>query len=49
MTTKLGLQHYINHVSLVVDRSGSMGGQPVVRVFDEGAWGVTASGPFVYG
>lgn len=34
-TNKLGLQHYINHVSLVVDRSGSMGGQPVVKVFDK--------------
>ena len=33
-TRKLGLQHYINHVSLVVDRSGSMQNQPVVQVFD---------------
>lgn len=28
------IQHLINHVSLVVDRSGSMTGQPVVKVFD---------------
>lgn len=28
------LQHYINHVSLVIDRSGSMTGKPVVQVFD---------------
>jgi hypothetical protein len=27
-------QHYINHISLVVDKSGSMQGQPVVKVFD---------------
>ena len=29
------LQHYINHISLVVDASGSMQGQPVVKVFDK--------------
>lgn len=29
------MQHFINHVSLVVDRSDSMGGQPVVQVFDK--------------
>lgn len=29
------LQHYVNHISLVVDRSDSMRGQPVVRVFDK--------------
>ena len=29
------LQHYINHISLVVDKSGSMSGQPVVKVFDK--------------
>lgn len=28
------IQHLINHVSLVVDASGSMKGQPVVKVFD---------------
>lgn len=28
------LQNYINHISLVVDRSGSMQGQPVEKVFD---------------
>lgn len=28
------LQHLINHVSLVVDKSGSMTGKPVVKVFD---------------
>lgn len=27
-------QHFINHISLVVDKSGSMSGQPVVQVFD---------------
>jgi hypothetical protein len=31
----MAIQHYINHISLVVDRSGSMTGQPVVRVFDK--------------
>lgn len=29
------LQHFVNHISLVVDASGSMAGQPVVRVFDK--------------
>lgn len=28
------LQHYINHISLVVDKSGSMSGMPVEDVFD---------------
>lgn len=28
------LQNYINHISLIVDASGSMAGQPVVKVFD---------------
>ena len=27
------IQHLINHIGLVVDRSGSMRGQPVVKVF----------------
>ena len=31
----MALQHYINHISLVVDASGSMSGQPVVKVFDK--------------
>lgn len=33
---KSGLQHYINHISLVVDRSGSMGvhSANVIKVFD---------------
>jgi hypothetical protein len=29
------LQHYVNHISLIVDRSGSMANQPVVKVFDK--------------
>ena len=28
------IQNLINHISLIVDRSGSMSGQPVVKVFD---------------
>lgn len=28
------LQNYINHISLIVDKSSSMQGQPVVKVFD---------------
>jgi hypothetical protein len=31
----IGLQHLINHIALVVDRSGSMQDQPVVQVFDK--------------
>lgn len=30
----MSLQHYINHISLIVDKSASMQGQPVVKVFD---------------
>lgn len=29
------IQNYINHISLIVDRSGSMAGKPVVKVFDK--------------
>ncbi len=28
------IQNLINHIGLIVDKSGSMSGQPVVRVFD---------------
>lgn len=35
MPAKQQYQHFINHISLVVDRSGSMAGQPVVQVFDK--------------
>lgn len=35
MTAKQQYQHYINHISLVVDKSASMTGQPVVQVFDK--------------
>lgn len=31
----MALQHYVNHISLIVDRSSSMNGQPVVKVFDK--------------
>jgi len=35
MPAKQEYQHYINHISLVVDKSASMSGQPVVKVFDK--------------
>lgn len=35
MTAKQQYQHYINHISLIVDKSSSMQGQPVVQVFDK--------------
>lgn len=35
MPAKQKYQHYINHISLIVDRSSSMRGQPVVDVFDK--------------
>lgn len=30
----MNMQHYINHISLIVDASSSMGGKDVVGVFD---------------
>lgn len=31
----MNMQHYINHISLIVDASSSMTGQDVVGVFDK--------------